>query len=500
MRNQTTEVTMNILIRNYFNSGILTTFLGIVLLSGSWNLETWDAREPVVLGKNPRWQLTQSDLALVRYSVISPDGKIVVICGRTGFMQDTPFQLQIRTADSGKLLKVIDDLDGAVEFIHFSEDGKFFYTVRNKDKKFLAWKTNGESLKNFSVLDGVQGATLSPDNKTIALTGFTGKDRKSTLALYDFASGKPIKNLIERSNKEIVMSHIKFSGDNKRLYVAIEGKRKGILAVDADSGKEIYHANQKGWGGRFGIHERANFLATYEGENNRVNLFKLSDGSLIRSFPINSKDIIDLDIHPNAQQIIIGNRRPKEFIQTLNVLDAKLESYSGSMQVFNFSINPAGDTLSVVAFFGIQYKHNLSYAMYDMGSNKEISQLSSSFDASDFSLGHAVEANIGGSWNKGFVAQIATKSDQVLVEFPSGTPKDKEWVKASQLRFTNPNDRGVEPMSVWKVGDRVNATTGGKSYPGKINQVKKDTGWILVQFDNNQPKAFEWIRPWNLEK
>lgn len=487
---------------NRIFSGFLFKYLFIIcIVTITYPIvERLEAIEPVQIGKNPRWQLTQSDLAVVRASALSPDGKIVVICGKTDFHQATPFQLQIRSADSGKLLKTIEGLDSAIEFIHFSKDGNFFYTVRNKDRKFLAWKSNGTPFREFPVLDGVLGADASSDNKTIAITGFNKKEKKSILVLYDFSSGNPIKKLIKKPEKELVMSHVKFSQDNKRLYVAIEGKKNGVLAIDANSGKEIYHARQKGWGGKFGIHERAGFLATYEGKGNRINFFKLSDGSLIRFFPVNTKDITDIDFHPNAQQIIIAHRRPKEFIQLLNVLNGKLDSFSGSMQVFNFSMDSKGKSLSVVAFFGMQYKHNLSYAMYDIGSEKMISKLSSSLDASDFSLGHAVEANLGGSWNSGFVAQISTKSDQILVEFPSGKPKDKEWVKTSQLRFQNSHDRGKDPMNEWKHGEKVKSKIADKIHPGKITRINKKTGWILVKFDSNQPKPFEWIRPWNLEK
>jgi WD40 repeat protein len=464
------------------------------------NGETWEANSPVILSKNPRWQIFQSDLGTVRTSAISPDGKLVVVCGREGFHQATPFHLEIRTAESGKLLKKIDDLGDSIEFLYFSKDGSFFYTIRNKDHKFLSWKSNGEKNREFSVLEGVQAASLSSDSKTLALTGFSLNEKKSILALYDVESGRIIKNLLERSQKELVMSHLKFSKDNKLLYVAIEGKRNGILAIETNSGKEVYYAPQKGWGGKFGIHEEANFLVTYEGEGNRINLFNRKNGSLIKSFPFDTKDTVDLDFHPNGQQVILANRRPKEFLQIINVSNGKVESFAGGMQAFNFSMSPVGDSLSVAGFFSFQLKTNPSYAMYDLGTPESVSQLSSSLGASDFLLGHPVEAQIGGSWMPGFVAQISEKTDQILIEFPSGKPKDKEWVRSSQLRFQNSQDRGKDPMSTWSLGDKIKAKIGGNTYPGKINQINKNTGWILIEFENKQPKPFEWIRPWNLEK
>ncbi|NCS95721.1 MAG: hypothetical protein GW761_18170 [Leptospira sp.] len=455
----------------------------------------------IELSRNPRWIITQAEIARVSHTAISPDNKLVALAGKLSFHEADSVVIQIRNLDSGQLIATIDKLGTslvALGNLKFSQDGEFLYAIVGDKIQF--WTSSDWKLAQEIKVDGALGIDLSSDNKSLAVTNIVNAKKNSVtyVSIYNRQTGNVEKEILNIPTKKLVVSHLVLSQDASILYGSVENSRIGVIAWDVKRGRELYFASQKAYGDNFGINEKYNLLVTSEASSDRLHLFDLKTGMLKQSFPIATSNITGLSIHPDGQNIIISRRIPKEFIQILNLKTKKVSKFSGQMQVFRSDLSNDGSILSLAAFFTFQLPQNLSFAVYDVGNNSELSQLSSSYGADDFKLGHEVEVNLSGKWTKGFVAQISSKTDQILVEFPNGIPKDKIWTISSSLRFINVEDRKIDPLDQWKIGDRVNVNIKGQTNSGLIENIKKDTGWILIRFDSSKPKAPSWVRPWNL--
>ncbi|WCL47739.1 WD40 repeat domain-containing protein [Leptospira sp. GIMC2001] len=457
----------------------------------------------IEVSRNPRWSIPQSEITKVFHTAISPNQEIVAIGGKNGFQESSPVLIQIRNLYTGKLMQSIDGLGTslvALSNLKFSKDGKFFYAVCGN--KILFWSTdNWKLVSEINVEREVLSVDLSSNNQLVAVANSVGDEKKSVtnLLIYNRETGKVIKTILKLSSKKIVISQILFSHDDSVIYGMVENSRHGVVAWNVETGAEKYFASQKDYG-RFAIHEKSNLLVSAEAEKNKINLFNLETGKLIKSLPMELLGFSEIVFHPNGEYVIVGRRDSTEFIQILNVKTNSITKFVGHMQIFRFDLSSDGSSLAVASFFFFDLPDNISFAVYDIGSKKEISQLSSSYGAEDFKLGHEVEVNLAGEWTRGFVGQIAPKIDQVLIEFPDSKPKDKLWAEASSVRFINIEDRKIDPLKIWNVGDRVFANVKGKEYTGAIEQINKDLGWILVRFESSKPKSADWVRPWNLKK
>ena len=139
----------------------------------------------------------------------SPDGKLQAI-GRYGFAE-------LRAVDNGATIRLLTDLPGKVNAVHFSSDGKTLVTAAGVSGLYgvaTLWNVaDGKRVRDFEGhLDTLYDAELSPDRKLLATCSY---DRKVILWTVD--SGAKVRTLDGHND---AVYDVAFSPDGKVLATA----------------------------------------------------------------------------------------------------------------------------------------------------------------------------------------------------------------------------------------------------------------------------------------
>lgn len=475
--------------------GFRSAFGLVLFIAGGWTGLT-----AVGISGEAKWLVRQSDMARSTSLAISPDSKIVAHAGYTTHHAQSPYRVEIRDLDTGKILRTLDEAKSTLHDLRFSEDGKYLYGIRFKDSQVMVWDTGSYSLVQEFPVDGGQNVRMSPDNKYIAIAAYPGegKKKRTVVVTYDRVSGQPAKTFLDVPATELAIQNLVYTSDGKRLLASVQVKRNGILAFDTDTGKEVFHAKQSSYSGNLVVHEGNGLMAIYEPKKNLIHVFQLANGKLVQSIPYNLDFAIDIAFHPGGEYLIIGNQKPKEFISFVNIESKAIQTVEGKAQIWHLRPSPDGKHLAYVTFFSAQFPQNISFAVHDMGDLNALSQLPTAARLEDYKIGHKVLVNWKGDMVIGFVAQLGSKANQVLVEFPHGQPQANAWVPVSSIRFAEGVTKQTDPWEKIAVGITAQAWVSGRMYRGKIQSIRTETGWVLVEFEQKQPKPSEWVRPWHL--
>ncbi len=454
----------------------------------------------VEVSPNERWSVTQKEMARATSLAISPDSKWIATGGYATFHQESPYQVHIRDAATGKIMHSLPEFSGALQDLNFSRDGKWLVGIRFSLGKVMVWNTSEWKLENeFEVSRGIN-LGLSPDGETIAVISYPGgeKNNRTQLTLHDRATGKKGKTLVDVSSNQFVIQCVQYSGDGKRIYGMVQKKKNGVIAWDAVTGKELYLAKQEKWGGSFALHEEKNILATTEPDKNHIHLFDLKTGKHKDRISLDLGGAADMIMHPSGTHLLVGNRRPKEFIQIINLATKQVRSFSGRAQVWHLRASPDAKTIAYVTFFSFQMDANLSFGVHDSGTAEELKKLPTSFTADRYKIGQKVQVNQNGEWVTGYVAQLHVPSNRIFIEYREENAKKGAWFSVSLLRYEKPEDADRDPFEGIGTGLAVSPWVEGRQYKGVVQDIRRDTGWVLVRFDNSQPRASAWVRVWNL--
>ncbi|MCC5816464.1 MAG: WD40 repeat domain-containing protein [Leptospira sp.] len=319
------------------------------------------------LSQKPKWSILQSDMEIIRQTAFSPDGKQLIVAGKIKYHTQDKMIVQIRDAMTGALQNKLEDLGDqlVVADLQYSANGKVFGILQ--DEKVFIWNAADGKLLHKHSANGAMSMGISPDATKIAISGVQGEGKNSVIQVQtlDANSGKIIKKF-PSPNKSNVYTYPQFSSDGKTVYTAVEGKSNGVIAWDSATGKILFTAGQGGWGGNFAIHEGKEQIVTYEGSNNKYNIFQLKTGKKLKAGELKTSSANDFRIHPSGDYAFLSRRTPSEFVTILNIKTGSSKAYKGFMNGGDMAVSNDGKKLAIVAFFTFQLPQNPSLEVYDL--------------------------------------------------------------------------------------------------------------------------------------
>jgi len=254
----------------------------IVTFSGDKTARVWDYNGRLLKVLRP--PIGEGHEGKLYSGAISPDGKIVVCGGWTGYEWDKTNSLYIFNRETGKMIKRVPNIPGVINDVNFSPDGNYIaiamgsgYGIRlYETKKFsmygedsdyeessygiifhnnyvvsLAYDNyiriyeyiNGFKLisKTKTLNNGAFYVSVSPNGRYMGVTFSYSK----SVEVYNFNNGRPILSFVI-SNPDIVnndwFSGITFSNDSKYIYIGGSFQRY----IDNDWKRIIFKYNLKG--------------------------------------------------------------------------------------------------------------------------------------------------------------------------------------------------------------------------------------------------------------
>ncbi|HRH81574.1 MAG TPA: caspase family protein [Thiobacillaceae bacterium] len=198
-----------------------------------------------------RWPLGPGPEGAILSTAISPDGKVVALGGGTGWYWDERFSIYLFDRASGRMLRRLEGLPGAVTELAFSRDGRWLAAGIGTQNGLRVWRTADWKL---SFEDTEYGGTLfnmdfSEDGR-LATTSSDGNIRlyQRTDPNWSRAAWGSVPDSIPYA--------IRFSPDGRKLAVTfsasrtvyiLDGKDLKYLATVDDSGIENGEINTVAW-------------------------------------------------------------------------------------------------------------------------------------------------------------------------------------------------------------------------------------------------------------
>ena len=243
---------------------------------------------------------------------LSPSKKVV-----------TPIPRGHGTPSTAPILRVETGMhNDRISRVGVDERNRFIVTASN-DKTVRVWELeSGQLIRTLRppIGDGNEGkifaVAISPDGKTVACGGWTGKewDKSFSVYIFDRLSGRLVKRLTQLPSS---IAHLTYSPDNRLLVATFHG-RNGIrvyrtsdyklLAEDRSYGAESYWADFDHTG-RIVTSSYDGFIRLYSHDFRLITREKLQDGK--RPFSVS--------FHPTGSKIAVGF----EDSLTVNILSGK---------------------------------------------------------------------------------------------------------------------------------------------------------------------------------
>lgn len=253
------------------------------------------------------------------------------------------FQEDIKTKYRTPILTInTDGHTATIQDVIFTEDGKYLISA-SADKTVKVWNVeSGKVVRTFRFQIGpkhegmIFAASLSPDNKTLAIGGSIGHSRPKILML-DFQSGKVKKVLWGHTN---TINDLVFSNDGKIL--ASCSMDRTVRIWDVQNGKEI--RSLKG-------HSQPIYQVAISPDNDRIIsaswdhtliLWSLSSGKRIATLKDHEDKVHSVVFTPDNESIVSGG-----FDCTIRLWDGKTGKHKRVLAkqqsgVVGLSVSPDG--------------------------------------------------------------------------------------------------------------------------------------------------------------
>ncbi len=241
---------------------------------------------------------------------------------------------------------------GSGKYLWATEAGGGRITIRDASDGKLIFEEVG--LKG-----GVQGVAFSPDNKYVACcTSYwsPGNDynlKEGELIVWDVASKKRIWSQLQKST---TMLCVAYSSDGSKIAVGTGGYNSGVgeltsiaAIYETSTGKLLQEIKSTGGSVHsLAFSPNANQIAL--GESEKVELFNLKDGTLLRTFPGHISYVYSIAFSPDGSRLATGEYSPP--VRIWNVETGAIEVFIHGDQARGLSFDRDGGRIAVATGLG----------------------------------------------------------------------------------------------------------------------------------------------------
>lgn len=167
-------------------------------------------------------------------AALSPDGKLVVVAGPTGWNQENSRTIYKFDAASGEMLGRVGDFNEVISQLQFSPDGKRLLARIDGFGGIHVWRTG-----DWSLISEIRNYPYENQNMSMGNNGFLFVlNGKGKISLYD----RDMKFIRGKILSQEGMGRVSYSSEANKIAISYSGSGK-IDIVDASNLKYLYTAN-----------------------------------------------------------------------------------------------------------------------------------------------------------------------------------------------------------------------------------------------------------------